>query len=146
MTELPDITIDLVPPQLYEYPDMEALAALVGTPEGRLWVDRRWEQHISNINAKPVEARNAWEVVELQKPNGWLFSKLKVYYRDAVKGQGAVKRQYHFTAKADGKVARMYAGERTGSLRSLLFYKAALNLDMVNCQPTVMYKMAQKLG
>jgi hypothetical protein len=62
-------------------------------------------------------------------------------------------RQYHFSAKTDRKVARMYAGERTGAvqnletrLRCLLFCNKALNLDMVNCQPIVMSQLAKKLG
>jgi hypothetical protein len=66
----------LVPPELLEYPDMEALQALVGTPEGRAWVDRRWQQYLANIAAKPEES--SWETVELHKPTGWLFTKLKL--------------------------------------------------------------------
>jgi hypothetical protein len=153
MSSPPDIRVCLVPPELLEYPDMNALEALVGTPEGRAWVDRRWQQHLADIQAKPEGARSSWETVELQKPAGWLYTKLSAYYRDAVKGQGAVKRQYHFTAKADRKVARMYTGERTGAaqnletkLRSLLFCGKVFDLDMVNCQPTVMCQLAEQLG
>jgi hypothetical protein len=111
MTSPPSIWTRLVPPELLEYPDMEALQALVGTPEGRAWVDRRWQQHLANIAAKPEDSRSSWETVELRKPTVWLFTKLKLYYRDAAKGNGARKRQYHFSAKADRKVARMYTGE-----------------------------------
>jgi hypothetical protein len=93
----PDIRVSLVPPELLEYPDMNALEALVGTPEDRVWVDRRWQQHLADIQAKPEGARSSWETIELQKPAGWLYTKLSAYYRDAVKGQGAVKLQYHFT-------------------------------------------------
>jgi hypothetical protein len=153
MASLPNIWTPLVPPELFECPDMDALQALVGTSEGRAWVDRRWQQHLADIQAKPEGARSSWEAVELQKPSGWLFTKLNLYYRDAVKGDGAVKRQYHFSAKADRKVARMYTGERTGAaqnlekmLRSLLFCDKGLDLDVVNCQPTVMSQLANKLG
>jgi hypothetical protein len=72
MTSPPSVWTRLVPPELLENPDMDALQALVGTPEGRAWVDRRWQHHLANIAAKPEDARSSWETVEL--PGGCLPS------------------------------------------------------------------------